>query len=620
MNLFKKNLWVIVTTIAMLLIFVFTLEVFSGNKAPLSVKVSSGSNVQEISAWYDAESKKNYFFLPSYANSDNTEFSVEEHVNISIGGKQIKDGDKVFDFLEAGKEYSIKEGGIFGGTYKVAVAKAENVSTMYVNTSTGSMKEVFKDKKHEEPASVRVFDVDGTADINVSDVTINGRGNSTWTDKDKKPFTLKFGEKQSILGMGRCSKWVLLANAKDKANIKNKLVFDMADMVDLPYTPDNEYTMLYLNGEFYGLFLLCQSPNSMGEIAADDGKDIVLCRFEYKGRVQEMDEGMFVGENKLPVERIIPKSVSKDEEKEMRKKLEEADISINSEGTSEAELNKHIDVDSWVKRYLIEEIVENYDGGIASYYIIWEKGDTGSPILSGPLWDYDNSLGGPTTVNKNPAYLYLDYKKRGPKHSRVWYSELMANADFHKRVTDLYEDYFSGALKDLTDSYIPALMDRISDSVNCDGLRWGYEASEANDVIIKFLEGRKAFLDSYWIAEDSYYKVRYLIDDALEYRYAYVPCGSTIFDSAFVDDVFNDKSYSFYEEASGEKFDITQAINEDINLVVHKAGTGGSGIKKKIRNFVQDKDVLMVTGSMLVMMLIILGLLLKERIGGAGKK
>ena len=59
------------------------------------------------------------------------------------------------------------------------------------------------------------------------------------------------------------------------------------------------------------------------------------------------------------------------------------------------------------------------------------------------------------------------------------------------------------------------MMERLEKAVNCDGIRWQHEAAEANEKILTFVSERKKFLDSYWIDEDSYCKVRYLIDDTI---------------------------------------------------------------------------------------------------------
>jgi hypothetical protein len=43
---------------------------------------------------------------------------------------------------------------------------------------------------------------------------IKGRGNATWTNLDKKPYRLKFENKQEVLNMPSSRHWVLMANAQ----------------------------------------------------------------------------------------------------------------------------------------------------------------------------------------------------------------------------------------------------------------------------------------------------------------------------------------------------------------------------------------------------------------------
>ena len=65
--------------------------------------------------------------------------------------------------------------------------------------------------------------VDEQDQVTVYDsVQIRGRGNSTWS-LSKKPYKLKFNEKERFLGPDRANakKWTLLANAADKSLIRN---------------------------------------------------------------------------------------------------------------------------------------------------------------------------------------------------------------------------------------------------------------------------------------------------------------------------------------------------------------------------------------------------------------
>ena len=61
--------------------------------------------------------------------------------------------------------------------------------------------------------------IDGTFEISgenegenlVANLRIRGRGNSTWSFP-KKPYQIKFDNKENVLGMPKDKKWILLAN------------------------------------------------------------------------------------------------------------------------------------------------------------------------------------------------------------------------------------------------------------------------------------------------------------------------------------------------------------------------------------------------------------------------
>lgn len=50
-------------------------------------------------------------------------------------------------------------------------------------------------------------------------------------------------------------------------------------------------------------------------------------------------------------------------------------------------------MDSFVKKYLIEEITRNYDGGVTSSFFYKASDAEGGKLYAGPVWDYDVSFG-----------------------------------------------------------------------------------------------------------------------------------------------------------------------------------------------------------------------------------
>lgn len=109
----------------------------------------------------------------------------------------------------------------------------------------------------ENPSTVVILNPDGTVDYEASDVSIKGRGNSTW-DFPKKPYAIKLGKKSEILGMKEHKSWVLLANWMDRTLMRNDIAFQIARQTELSWTPSGKYVELILNGTHKGNYYLCE--------------------------------------------------------------------------------------------------------------------------------------------------------------------------------------------------------------------------------------------------------------------------------------------------------------------------------------------------------------------------
>lgn len=91
---------------------------------------------------------------------------------------------------------------------------------------------------------------------------IRGRGNATWK-QEKKPYNVKLDKKASILGMKSSKHWILLANAYyDRTQIHNSTAFEIARLTDFPWVQSGTHVELFLNGEYRGLYYLCEKIRS----------------------------------------------------------------------------------------------------------------------------------------------------------------------------------------------------------------------------------------------------------------------------------------------------------------------------------------------------------------------
>lgn len=88
-------------------------------------------------------------------------------------------------------------------------------------------------------------------------VGIRLRGNSTMK-YSKKPYRIKFDEKQSFFGSAKNKNWVLLADYLDPSLIKNYSALTLAKVFNnMPWNSFGTHVNLYLNGEYKGIYLLC---------------------------------------------------------------------------------------------------------------------------------------------------------------------------------------------------------------------------------------------------------------------------------------------------------------------------------------------------------------------------
>lgn len=97
-------------------------------------------------------------------------------------------------------------------------------------------------------------------------VALRYRGNSTFNDSPKKPYSfrtldgpMKYASKQKvkILGMGKDDNWALLAPYSDKSMMRDLLAFEISRPW-MEYTPHGRYCEVILDGTYYGVYILCE--------------------------------------------------------------------------------------------------------------------------------------------------------------------------------------------------------------------------------------------------------------------------------------------------------------------------------------------------------------------------
>jgi|GEM_PF-2066241 len=144
-----------------------------------------------------------------------------------------------------------------------------SLPVIYINTDSGK-NPGRNDNSEYLDGSMRIslndYYSDCTNDLTGSemkDIGIRTRGNSTRTfagvtQTGKYSYKLKLDKKADLFGMGKSKHWILLANVYDITSMRNKTAYELARALGLTYC-DSTWVVLYLNGEYRGLYQFCES-------------------------------------------------------------------------------------------------------------------------------------------------------------------------------------------------------------------------------------------------------------------------------------------------------------------------------------------------------------------------
>ncbi|MBQ8288009.1 MAG: CotH kinase family protein [Clostridia bacterium] len=309
---------------------------------------------------------------------------------------------------------------------------------LHITTETGSD---VRSKAEYIGATLSLFNADADYCLDELQMQIRGRGNKTW-EYEKKSYKMKLSEKQSLLGLGegKAKKWVLLANVCDQSLLRNYLALQFAGA--MPYgvwSPDCTSVEVYLNGEYRGVYLLCEEidvnnnkvaiPEDLTGAGSEDIGFLVEISGNPKDPSFECNERDYQIHNDLSTN-----------EAEARRQQRYIEDYIRSCWTAvrdgdEAKIAQLIDIDSMVNAYLVEEVLKNLDCGYDSFYLYREPG---GKLTFGPLWDFDNALGNADEGTENYYDLYVAYNER--YQSNPWLYTAMEQEWFRDRVVKMWNE------------------------------------------------------------------------------------------------------------------------------------------------------------------------------------
>jgi len=273
----------------------------------------------------------------------------------------------------------------------------------------------------------------------IGGLQIRGRGNSTW-GMPKKPYRLKLTDKQSLLGMPSSKDWVLLANYSDKTLLRNKLALELGAGIGMPWTPRTAFVELYLNNRYDGVYLLAENIKIAKDrvnidelededVAADhiSGGYLLEVDFRHDGHT------MITATDQLPIVFQSPEEPAPAQEAYIKGYIDEFERVLHSADFANPVTGyaAYIDVDSFIRWFLVNEIFRNRDANMWSS--CWMYKPRGGKLHMGPLWDFDIAAG---NINYDNGYLAAGWWV----HDGPWFERLFEDPVFVARVRQIWSE------------------------------------------------------------------------------------------------------------------------------------------------------------------------------------
>lgn len=557
----------LIMLISAIVLLVFCIEV---NDDTLDIYVSYTVNgiQQKLSCWKEGECY--YVFLPGYVDLADVTLCNSSGKAVEIAGESLK-GEMACSGFQTDVSYDMTYHHLGNRVEsKLMFVQSSGVASMYIDTESGNMNYIHATKGNEEKGTLRLVTSDGNLDYEGELKYIKGRGNSTWENCEKKPYSIKLLEEAELLGMDAAQKWILIANAEDTSQLRNKIVYDFASEIGLAYSPEAQWVNLYLNGSYAGLYLLCERnevSESRVDISSDDG---FLVSMELEGRLEEHP---YVQTQENQYFRIHFPEVANGDTSGIAETLQSMENAILSEDGIDANSGKswqeQIDLESWVKKYLVEEVFGNIDACAISQFFYWDETNEGGKLYAGPVWDYDYTMGNEANWQLSATDAF--YANRLHVRENIdtpWFNALYQKEDFYDMMVNVYADEFLPELQELLEQRIDEYAAQIHQAANANGIRWKIQDDvlTEGDEIKAFLQGRIDFLNRAWLADEEYYQVCADGGNGGCFAYYAVQEGACLDALPVLEDRDGQHFVAWYDAATDEPFDISQPIYGDVKL------------------------------------------------------
>ena len=308
---------------------------------------------------------------------------------------------------------------------------------------------------------------------------IRGRGNSTWNLR-KKPYKIKFHQKEKLLGKGyaKAKKWTLLANAGDKTLMRNAITSLMGDFLGLKNNPAHKFVDVTLNGTYLGNYQISDQvevrPHRVNiteqDLPLTDESDITG---GYLLEVDGFKDGncFTTSTYQVPIRIHYPddEDISTSQNLYIRQYMRDFERVLASSSFDDADkgYRKWVDSVSLANWFIATEVSGNIDGYYSTYFY---KEQQDSLLYWGPLWDYDIAYNNDYRKPNTQQTLMTDY---GYGETKLWVNRMWQDPWFGRLVNRYYQEAVDAGLEAYLYEQIDSIAELIHESQELNYQKWG---------------------------------------------------------------------------------------------------------------------------------------------------
>lgn len=589
----KNILLILLCTFSLIICTLFIISDANNYIEHIKISVFADDSSEEITLFKNGETY--YAFLPSYTKLETIRFVAPEGYKILINDIESEKAE-----ISVNEQYNLKIKNPIGITLcneKLHILQSANIAGLHIKLSNGNIEEINSDKTIEKTGNIKYINSQAEVLYNGSFKSLHGRGNSSW-EKEKKPYVVEFDDIVNLGGFCNSQKYCLIASANEGSNLRNKIAYDLALAIGLENSPESEFVDLYIDGTYYGLYLLTEKidvseeqlninpleeqtqqinqfklstytpynftngtifKNAL-EIKNNPG-DITggyLVELEYAARAYT-ETCSFSVESGLAFNVKYPASCSVEQIEYISNFFQQAEDSLSTDN-----FDDFIDLQSFAKYYIIQEFLANADK--ASHYYYKDSDAIDSTLHADYIWDFDISMGlGDNTDDTSPYQYYVN--------NWGWFEKLYNQPIFRETVKEIYVSQFRDIAKQLLEKNLDDYQQKIEQSWLMNKYRWQNiqlydwyvfpETLEGNvEQIYCFIENRLLCFDHNYLEDIPLIKVGFVSEGEVTYNnYFYFDYGSypTPPKQASTDTL----AFVGWYNSNGEELTANTAVTED---------------------------------------------------------